>query len=134
MNATTTGSISALSATKKAHKLTTRHVELVVRAARAAMGRVMAKEVVAMAKEPVEDAAIKEVALTAIAAAAEAALRSLTATVAIVASMVTRQRTAGLLPLHQGRGVDNRLLYGYDIHSANHSIRDGNSAQRLYQC
>ena len=28
--------------------------------------------------------------------------------------------------LHQGRGVDNRLLYGYGVHSANHSIRDGN--------
>ena len=49
-----------------------------------------------MAKEAVEDTAIKEVALTAIAAAAKATLRSLTAIVAIVASMVIRQRTAGL--------------------------------------
>ena len=96
INATTTGSISALNATKKAHKLTTRHVELVVRAARAAMGRVMTKEVVAMAKAVVEDTAEKEVALTAIAAAAKATMRSLMATVATVASMVTRQRTAGL--------------------------------------
>ena len=60
------------------------------------MGRVMAKEVVAMAKAVVEDTVEKEVALTAIAAAAKATMRSLTATVATVASMVTRQRTAGL--------------------------------------
>ena len=103
MNATTTGSISALSATKKAHMLTTRLVELVARAAKAAMEAElvvwptgMAKEVVAMAKAVVEDTAEKEVALTAIAAAAKATMRSLTATVATVASMATRQRTAGL--------------------------------------
>ena len=104
MNATTAGSISALSATKKAHKLTTRHVELVVRAARATMGRLMAKEVVVsmakvLPKAVVEDTAEKdssEVALTAIAAAAKATMRSLTATVETVASMATRQRAAGL--------------------------------------